>query len=109
MGNSEDGIAPGTEFQNIPDDWRCPECGVTKADFVPYEDGEEIPTIDARIVSKQYLNADTLELTIETGEVLEYIPGQYITFAWEDGDGTFNRSYSIAKSDGKRYTFVIKL
>lgn len=29
----EDGIAPGTRFEDIPDDWVCPDCGVTKADF----------------------------------------------------------------------------
>ena len=37
-GDPDGGIAPGTEFSDIPDDWRCPECGVTKADFVPYEE-----------------------------------------------------------------------
>ena len=30
----EDGIAPGTRFEDIPDDWMCPECLVTKDDFV---------------------------------------------------------------------------
>ena len=28
-----DGIAPGTRFEDIPDGWECPDCGVTKADF----------------------------------------------------------------------------
>jgi rubredoxin len=28
-----EGIAPGTRMADIPDDWYCPECGVTKADF----------------------------------------------------------------------------
>ncbi|BEV72653.1 rubredoxin [Paludibacterium sp. THUN1379] len=31
----EEGFAPGTPWEAIPDDWRCPECGVTKRDFVP--------------------------------------------------------------------------
>lgn len=34
-GDSDSGIAPGTRFEDIPDDWRCPVCGVTKADFRP--------------------------------------------------------------------------
>jgi rubredoxin-NAD+ reductase len=34
LGRPEDGIAPGTPFEAIPDDWYCPDCGVTKADFV---------------------------------------------------------------------------
>lgn len=32
-GLPEDGIAPGTRWQDIPEDWSCPECGVGKADF----------------------------------------------------------------------------
>lgn len=28
-----DGIAPGTKWEDIPDDWACPECGVGKEDF----------------------------------------------------------------------------
>ena len=29
----EDGIAPGTRWEDVPDDWLCPECGVGKDDF----------------------------------------------------------------------------
>ena len=29
----EDGIAPGTRWEDVPEDWLCPECGVGKADF----------------------------------------------------------------------------
>jgi rubredoxin len=32
-GIPEDGIAPGTSWDDIPEDWECPECGVSKADF----------------------------------------------------------------------------
>lgn len=35
-GDPDSGIAPGTRFEDIPDDWACPLCGVTKADFSPY-------------------------------------------------------------------------
>jgi len=28
------GIAPGTAFEDIPDDWRCPICQVTKDDYI---------------------------------------------------------------------------
>lgn len=33
-GLPEDGIEPGTRFEDIPDDWGCPDCGVDKASFV---------------------------------------------------------------------------
>ena len=36
-GMPEDGIAPGTAFEDIPDGWCCPDCGVSKADFEPVE------------------------------------------------------------------------
>jgi rubredoxin---NAD+ reductase len=36
-GDADSGLAPGTRFDDIPDDWVCPLCGVTKADFEPYD------------------------------------------------------------------------
>ncbi len=32
-GDPEAGIKPGTSFEDIPDDWVCPLCGVGKEDF----------------------------------------------------------------------------
>lgn len=32
-GDPDGGIAPGTKFKDIPDDWVCPICGVGKEDF----------------------------------------------------------------------------
>ncbi|EKE77995.1 rubredoxin [Gallaecimonas xiamenensis] len=34
QGEPEEGIAPGTLWDDIPDDWVCPECGAAKADYV---------------------------------------------------------------------------
>lgn len=28
-----DGIPPGTRWEDVPDDWVCPDCGAGKADF----------------------------------------------------------------------------
>jgi rubredoxin len=33
LGWPEDGIPPGTRWEDIPDDWSCPDCGAAKADF----------------------------------------------------------------------------
>ncbi|MBU3911320.1 MAG: rubredoxin, partial [Candidatus Omnitrophica bacterium] len=33
-GDPDSGIKPGTAFEDIPDTWRCPICGVTKDKFV---------------------------------------------------------------------------
>ena len=32
-GYPEGGIAPGTKFEDLPDDWTCPMCGVGKENF----------------------------------------------------------------------------
>lgn len=37
-GDPDGDIAPGTAFESIPDDWVCPVCGATKADFEPYNE-----------------------------------------------------------------------
>lgn len=34
VGDPDAGIAPGTLFADLPDDWVCPICGATKDDFV---------------------------------------------------------------------------
>ena len=36
-GDPENGVDPGTAFQDLPDDWVCPECGATKDLFSPEE------------------------------------------------------------------------
>ena len=32
-GNQENGIKPGIKFENLPDNWVCPVCGVSKDQF----------------------------------------------------------------------------
>lgn len=33
VGDPDNGIAPGTAWENVPDDFTCPLCGVGKEDF----------------------------------------------------------------------------
>ncbi len=37
-GDPDGGIAPGTKFEDIPEDWVCPVCGVSKDQFKKMED-----------------------------------------------------------------------
>jgi len=37
LGDPDGGIAPGTPFEKIPDDWVCPVCGVAKSEFEKVE------------------------------------------------------------------------
>ena len=32
-GAPEDGLAPGTRWEDVPEDWYCPDCGAGKEDF----------------------------------------------------------------------------
>ncbi|HLK25669.1 MAG TPA: rubredoxin [Caulobacteraceae bacterium] len=38
LGLPFEGLAPGTRFEDIPDDWMCPDCGMTKDQFDLLED-----------------------------------------------------------------------
>ena len=35
VGDPANGIPPGTAFEDLPDDWVCPDCGVDKSNFSP--------------------------------------------------------------------------
>ncbi len=41
LGDPDSGLPPGTRFADIPDDWACPLCQVTKADFELYVSSSE--------------------------------------------------------------------
>lgn len=38
QGDPDSGILPGTPFEDIPKDWICPICGVSKDLFEPHEE-----------------------------------------------------------------------
>jgi rubredoxin len=33
QGDPDNGIDPGTKFEDLPNDWDCPVCGASKDDF----------------------------------------------------------------------------
>ena len=33
LGMPEEGVAPGTRWENVPETWSCPDCSAAKADF----------------------------------------------------------------------------
>ncbi len=35
VGDEKGGIAPGTSFEDLPEDWTCPNCAVEKDMFEP--------------------------------------------------------------------------
>lgn len=47
----EDGIAPGTRWEDIPEDWSCPECGAAKQDFAMVEVAPPAPAAEPQAVA----------------------------------------------------------
>jgi rubredoxin len=37
QGDPDSGVAPGTAFEDLPEDWVCPVCGAAKDQFEPVE------------------------------------------------------------------------
>ncbi len=33
QGDPDNGVDPGTKFEDLPPDWECPICGASKDDF----------------------------------------------------------------------------
>lgn len=33
LGDPDGGVPPGTAWEDVPDDWRCPDCTASKSDF----------------------------------------------------------------------------
>ncbi len=44
-----DGIPPGTRWEDVPEDWLCPDCGVGKADFEMLEITDDAPAAAAPV------------------------------------------------------------
>jgi rubredoxin-NAD+ reductase len=40
LGDPENGIEPGTEFDELPEDFECPLCGVDKDNFSELDEEE---------------------------------------------------------------------
>jgi len=54
LGWSEDNIAPGTRWADVPADWACPDCGVGKEDFELLGPSDGVPT--SKVTSQIVVN-----------------------------------------------------
>lgn len=73
-GDPDGGLLPGTRFADIPDDWVCPLCGVTKADFELYQ----APNLEALKVQISHYGASQANVTRQ-------VPGVVIVGAGRAG------------------------
>ena len=60
-GIPEAGIAPGTLWEDVPEDWVCPLCGATKEEFI--KQGESATTAENKPISVIELSSDMKELS----------------------------------------------
>lgn len=114
IGDPDSGIPSGTRFEDIPDTWRCPVCGVTKADFEVLGGGSSPGAKsfqkhnEATIVSARKLTDDVIEIVLVPDMPIISKPWQFVTIGFEDGDGLFHRSYSIISNKSNKITLAIK-
>ena len=45
-GDPENGVEPGTYFEDISEDWTCPLCGASKEDFEIIEEADDMTNED---------------------------------------------------------------
>lgn len=50
-GDPDSGLTPGTRYQDIPDDWQCPLCGLSKSDLRLLPEAPPVATAVARPAS----------------------------------------------------------
>lgn len=60
LGDPDSGLAPGTRFEDIPEDWYCPLCLVSKSDFIPLDQTKVKSSPDGIPKRKASTHADVL-------------------------------------------------
>lgn len=107
-------LAPWTKFEDIPNDWECPVCWVTKKDFIPLDNHynpqlNENHELDFIVDSKIYLTDDVIEIIFLCKRDLEIQSWQFCNLLFKKWKNKISRSYSIAKYVDNKLTFLIKL
>ena len=103
-GDPESGIAPGTAWKDVPDDWRCPDCGASKDEFDMVElqqrrfnTATEMP--DNKNIEGKTLTDIILGATIE-GIAIDPVE-QVVIFA--DGERRYYRSIVVETGSGTQH------
>lgn len=101
----DSGILPGTKFEDIPENWRCPVCWVTKKDFIPIKNDADVKV---EVVDIKTIADGVFQLIISFSEIPKYKNWQYFKFKLQDEDWEFERAYSLADVSWNEFTFLIK-
>jgi rubredoxin len=63
LGIPEEGIAPGTKWEDLPEDWICPICGAAKDEFEKAEPAPQASVVEKKPAPAALLSEDVKELT----------------------------------------------
>ena len=53
-GDEQNGIAPATKWEDVPDDWVCPICGAEKSEFEEQKEKAEIITAKTKLAEEEH-------------------------------------------------------
>lgn len=59
QGWPKDGIAAGTRWEDVPEDWKCPDCGVGKTDFEMIAISEPVVAVVAPVATSASASVST--------------------------------------------------
>ena len=81
-GLPEAGIAPGTKWEDLPEDWKCPLCGASKSDFrEKTEQAAPVAALDKPHVEKEL---SPMEMSILCSNLARGCEKQYLSQQAED-------------------------
>lgn len=102
QGWPEDGIAPGTRWADVPDDWTCPDCGVGKDDFdmvlAPTPPPSAVPTLTSAAPATKPAEPEAPLVIVGTG-----LAGYNLAREWRKLDTT-TELIMISADDGCFYS-----
>lgn len=73
------GIAPGTKWEQLPDDWKCPLCGAAKSDFRPMDNAPAAAEPAAPIDDGEYRELSVGELSALCSNLARGCDKQYLS------------------------------
>jgi rubredoxin---NAD+ reductase len=100
LGDPDSGLAPGTRFEDIPEAWMCPICGVSKGDFERFIVGNRTVSTRLSLASVKAPKAarNSLPIVIAGAGIAGWTVAQSLRENGFDGDVVM-----LSNSDGARY------
>ena len=79
IGDPDNGVAPGTAFEDLPADWVCPDCGVGKEEFEKIQKKLVEFGIRVSIILFGLLNLIFKKIVPESGTIFYFFAGFFFS------------------------------